>query len=77
MTASKKKRNILSAEQHNCCALCGHAFTCGQQNCYDEQCNTLVCRPCMFGLSSIRALQARGVTFETVFEYEKTHRIPG
>ena len=76
MAIQRKKRNELLTKQHDCCKLCGHHFSRGLQNCYDEQTNTLICRSCLMLLTFLRVAVVKGVDLVKVMEYDMNNRIP-
>jgi hypothetical protein len=76
MTIQRKKRNKLLTKQNDCCNLCGHHFSRGLQNCYDEATDTLLCRNCLMLLTFLRVAVTKGMDLVKAANYDMDNRVP-
>jgi hypothetical protein len=76
MAIQRRKRNELLTKQHDCCNLCGHHFSRGLQNCYDEATDTLLCRNCLMLLTFLRVAVVKGMDLVKAANYDMDNRIP-
>jgi hypothetical protein len=70
MSITKKEREELLKKQYETCALCKKRLSILDRVCHDSTQKKLVDRRCMLLLSSVRAAQREGVTFEMIVDYE-------